>query len=356
MGVYYNIMVNGYREHTLAPDCKTKAEARKYGNRRKTIIKAMFDGLIPMDDKVKEFAEKLQNKNKPTVEIYTVGFLCNAIIKDYKKQENKTLNKIETHSVFFKDFFGEDLDIKTIDDYAIKDMINELKTHKNKKGELISTTTVNRYMSTLRRAFNILKKNKEVDIWMNPCEDTKAYPEKPKEKKIVPPERMSEFLSYLPQPQRDMVELDFNIGLRFTNIFKLNKTQIDLKNDRINIAPEDNKSKKWIKKKINKKAKEIIQKYYKDHEHYLFVHKDEKYKGLPFSSIKRSWATAAKAIGIPELTPHDARRSFGTRIYKKTKDIYLTMEALDHSDPKVTKAYVITEASEVDKTIDNLYD
>lgn len=45
-------------------------------------------------------------------------------------------------------------------------------------------------------------------------------------------------------------------------------------------------------------------------------------------------------IDIPDLNPHDLRRTFGHLIYAATRDIMLTMTLLGHSDPKVTMRYL----------------
>lgn len=364
MSFYYNIMASGklakkYREHLIAPDCSTASEAKKYGNRRKEIVKAMLDGLVPMDERVKSFVEAQQKINKPVVMTYTVKLLCDALINDYKKSNHKSIDKIETHTDFFKAFFGEDRNIKTIDEDDITDMIIELRTHKNKKGETLSNATINRYMSSLRRAFNIIKNNKKIDFWINPCDGIKKFTEKEAKKNIIQKEQQQDFLDGFTKKtavQKDIVELNLQLGLRINNVLLLNKNQIDLQNLVISIAPDENKTEENIKLKINKRAEEIIKKYYDNAEHYLFTHKSGKYKGQPFKSINKALKTAGKSINFENMTTHDIRRTVGTRVYKNTGNILIAQKVLHHKSSKTTEIYLDVSQQEINDAIDGLAD
>lgn len=359
MGVYYEIratgkLAEGYREHLIAPDCETKAEARKYGKRRQNIVKAMLDGLIPMDERVLTWYNQKLLEHKEIIGYYSVDFLCKVLVEDYKKRGNKTLDKMETHTLFFKSYFGMEKDIKTLKRIDIEAMINELRTHTNKKEETLSNSTINRYLSSIRRAFNILIDDENIDIWVNPCRGVKKLPEDNQKKTIIPKSLDEAFLSSFTsrsEIQRDMFELNLNTGLRISNITRLNKVQIYLGERRIKIEPKDNKGKKNIDKYINDRALELILKYYYNARFYLFINPKT---GEPFKDLRKSFKNAAKKIGMPNLTIHDLRRSFGTRIYKDTKDIDLTREALDQSDISTTMRYIATKKREVDSAIKNL--
>lgn len=70
--------------------------------------------------------------------------------------------------------------------------------------------------------------------------------------------------------------------------------------------------------------------------------------------IEASIKNSARKAGIEGLTPHDIRRTFGTRIYKKTKDIDLARKALDHTSIETSMRYIITDESEVDKAMEEI--
>ena len=46
------------------------------------------------------------------------------------------------------------------------------------------------------------------------------------------------------------------------------------------------------------------------------------------------------AIGVPQLRPHDLRRTFAQRLWEGTKDLLIVQECLGHSSPNTTKRYL----------------
>lgn len=350
----YNFMLKGYREH-LTLNCKSKKEAIAIENERKTIVNLMLENKIAPDERVKKFLDKQNRKNN---KIYTLNFLCDALKRDYKEKNNTSIHKIQTHIDFFISYFKSDRDVKTINEDDIIEMIGVLETHKNKKGEYIGNATINRYMSTLKRGYNVLNNDKKINLNYYPFKDERLKKRSERKKKIItiPKEAERDFFNAFPIPQNHIVELYFNLGLRISNILNLNKNQIDLINKRIILKPAENKGRKEINLKLNKRALEIILLYYDKADYYIFTHPSGKYKGERYKSIRKSWKTAALAIGLQGSTPHDGRRTFGTKIYKKNKDILLAQKLLYHSDPKTTLAYLGIEQEEMDAAIDSLND
>lgn len=52
---------------------------------------------------------------------------------------------------------------------------------------------------------------------------------------------------------------------------------------------------------------------------------------------------------------HDLRHTFGTRLYKETKDIHLVQRAMNHSDVQTTLRYVHTDYSDVQEAMERLH-
>lgn len=367
MGIYqasngkfrYSFMASGklahkYREHSTLKECVTKAEAKKYCEKRQKAVEAMLDGIIPMDEKVKTWYDNnvLKQKIKDN-SIITVEYMCNRLVKKAEELNLSTLEKIKMHANEIKKYFGAERDVKDIEDTDINQFLKYISnTHLNKKGKTISNSTENRYLSSIRRAFNILITDKKIDLWINPCMNIKKKQEVKKKKMILAKENEEKFFnSFTSEIQRDIYMLDLQLGFRISNILNLNKPQIDIENRRIRIEPKDNKGRKIIDKKINNKAFEIIMKYYDKAEYYLFLNP---VTGKPFKSLRKSFKNSARKAGIEGLTPHDIRRTFGTRIYKKTKDIDLARKALDHTSIETSMRYIITDESEVDKAMEEI--
>lgn len=353
----YSFMASGkfakkYREHSTIEDCKNKAEAKKYCEKRQKAVEAMLDGIIPMDERVKEWYDKqLRIERITNHSIVTVGYMCSRLID--KAAELTTLAKIKMHAKVITEYFGEDKDVKEISDTDIKEFLQYVrKTHKSHNGKEISNATENRYLSSIRRAFNIIISDKKIDVWVNPCNGIRKKQETRKKKLILTREVEEQFFkTFRNDIQRDIYMLDLQLGFRINNVLKLNKEQIDLVNERIRIEPKDNKGKKFIDKKINKKAMEIIKKYYYKADYYLFVNPKT---GKPYTTLRKSFKRCARMVGLDNLTPHDIRRTFGTRIYKKTGDIDLTRKALDHTSIETSMSYIITTESEVDKAMEEI--
>ena len=344
---YYNIMVNGYREHLIAPNCKTKEEAIEYAQKRKEAIQLMFDGIIPMDKRLSNWVFKKEVKENKKI---TVEILCQYLLDDYKEKGNKTYNKAVTHTVFFINYFGKDTDIEKVDKFAIKKMKQELKKRKNKQGKNIDSATINRYMSTLRRAFNVLKENGKINY--NPCDTIKKEKETPKKCDVIPPSVIKEFLMRMKAPQRHIVELDYNLGFRIGNILRLKKEQINLETKIITIHKEDNKGKKNIKKKINDKALKIIKMYWDSNDtEYLIVNKKT---NKPYTTILKEIKRVSKEMDLGYVLQKSLRKSFGTNFYLQTRDLKKTQAALDHSSPVVTDLYIQIDTLEVDEEMEKL--
>ena len=52
---------------------------------------------------------------------------------------------------------------------------------------------------------------------------------------------------------------------------------------------------------------------------------------------------------------HDLRHTFGTRLYRETKDIHLVQRAMNYSDVQTTMRYVHTDHSDVQEAMEKLH-
>jgi len=119
------------------------------------------------------------------------------------------------------------------------------------------------------------------------------------------------------------------------------------------ILRENNKGKKYIRIRLNNTAYNIVKKYYDSAEDYLFVNPDT---NRPFNSIKKSFKTAAKKVGIPDLLPKDLRRTVGTKLYKEGKSLRVIRDVLHHSDVSTTERYLGITPQELDEAYLSLDD
>ena len=73
-------------------------------------------------------------------------------------------------------------------------------------------------------------------------------------------------------------------------------------------------------------------------------------KGV-YSLVKRYGALA----GMPEISPHDLRRAFGTRLLNVTGNIRIVQEILGHSNVNTTEAYTAVTNNNKEEAISSLY-
>lgn len=80
------------------------------------------------------------------------------------------------------------------------------------------------------------------------------------------------------------------------------------------------------------------------------------YRGNRISTRSVEYLVKKYAISsVPgkRITPHKLRATFGTALYNKTGDIYLTAEALGHNDVNITKEYYANLSDEKLKAVRN---
>ena len=157
------------------------------------------------------------------------------------------------------------------------------------------------------------------------------------------------------QSQRNLLlfSLGINTGLRISDILNL-KTENVKNQDYITLI--EKKTKKYRKIKLSKILKQIIKKYVKtmNNDDYLF--KSRKGKNKPISRIQayRIIKSACKQTNINQnFGTHTLRKTFGYHFYKKTKDIVLLQNILNHSSQSVTLRYIGLTQDWIDKSLNN---
>lgn len=141
-------------------------------------------------------------------------------------------------------------------------------------------------------------------------------------------------------------------GLRISDVLKFKVKDV--------LSPVYNiREKKTNKQKVyefNKYLKREIEEYIKskDENEYLFKSRTGKNKPI---TRQRAYQILKKACAqncIYNVGTHTLRKTFGYHMYKKTKDVALLMEILNHSSPDITLRYIGINQEIGNKTIGNL--
>lgn len=331
---YCNGRVNSERYHNLCIGAKTEKEAKAIEDGIRFQIRQEQLGLVKKEEKIR---------------VYSVKFMCKKYL-EYSEATKLTYKKDVTHTNFFLSFFGENKDILEILPIDIEKMKIQLKTHKNKRGEYLSNATVNRYLSSLKKAYNVMIKNKYIHY--NPCNEVEKLVEDCKRDVVIPQNIQKEFLRALPSRlHRVFALIGIHTGLRKMNIFKLTKNQVYLNERCIKIPKTGNKGKKYLVIPLNRLMVRIIRPYYNNAEDYLFLNSET---GKPFTTILKAIKTAGKKVGIEDLHFHDLRRTFGTRLNQKNVNLRVIQELLGHSDVSTTQRYLSVAASDKECAVESL--
>jgi len=107
---------------------------------------------------------------------------------------------------------------------------------------------------------------------------------------------------------RDITEIAFNTGLRWSNISAMEWSQVDLVRKRAWIHPDQAKAKKPIGVPLNDAAVSVIRRQIGLHERYVFAR-----NGVPRKqSDMGQWRRACERAGITNFRFHDTRHTWAS--------------------------------------------
>lgn len=334
---YCRGQVNDQRYHKLCDGAKTEKEAIALEDGIRYQLRQVQLGLVKKEEEKKT--------------VYTVEFMCKKYL-EYSKANKATYDKDITHTDFFKLYFGEKTDILSIKPLDVENMRLELKTHNGRKERKLSDATVNRYFSSLQRAYNVLIENEYIDY--NPCNKVKKYVEDNIRNVVLPIDKQAKFLKLLPSDiHRIIVLVALHTGLRKNNVLRLQKSQVHINGKKkfIKIEKTLNKGKKELIIPLNSLIYKLIVPYYNNTNDYLFLNKQT---GEPYTRMDKAIRTAGKGVGIEDLHFHDLRRSFGTRLIEQGASLRVIQDLLGHSSISTTQRYLSITASEKEAALELL--
>lgn len=159
-------------------------------------------------------------------------------------------------------------------------------------------------------------------------------------------ESVKKWMRTAPTHLRHFTMIAVYSGLRTANILSLKGSQINI-------------SRKYIET-IGKGGKKIHAAIVDELLQYIIandLHKQDyaiTFQGKPVKSIRTTWNTHCKAMGLTGLRRHDLRHTCGTWIYEETGDLLAVKEHLHHSDIKTTLRYTHTKKDKQLKTLNKM--
>ena len=340
----------------------TKNRLRTNCPNKEYIQKIIFDKqaeiqqhILELNSEQKEYTPtSLLNDQKNKFELKTVCQFYLELIEQYA-QESKCGNRLIYKSSFnsLKTFTHDKLDIpfSDIDTDWLKRYEKWLRSKGNKE------TTISLMFRTLRSTYNKAIKAKCARKSDYPFDDYKINKfDTTTQKRAIAKTDVLKFTTEVQSiGKQQYMELSKDIfvfsylcgGINFTDIANL--TNENIQNGRLHYIRQ--KTKKTIKIGIPQEAMQIIEKYSKESNGYLFpilnskVHKTALQKQNRIHKIlgkvNKNLKLLAAQLGVEaNVTTYVARHSFASVLKKSGVNIALISEALGHSDIATTQIYL----------------
>jgi len=300
---YLDINFEGKRIRRGIKGARTKTEAQ-------AALTAIKSDILRGEFKFKE-------ENRILFEDFANEYLEYA--KDNKrswKSDRTSLNKL---TPFFKDMLLSKITPKHIDTYI------------NKRIKEVKPASVNRELACLKHMYSLARKWRLVDE--NPVKEVKLFRERKIEIDILDKEEIKHLIEATNGHLRAIIILALNTGMRKGEILNLKWKDIDF--DKYFIFISETKSGVERKIPMNSLVVQALRNIKRESE-YVFYNPETKDR---IKDVKRSFKTACKQIGIPNLRFHDLRHSAATYMVTGGIDLVTVSEILGHSDIKMTMRY-----------------
>ena len=160
-----------------------------------------------------------------------------------------------------------------------------------------------------------------------------------------------------------IIDIALSAGLRASEICNLKIKDIHTGKGENSVFVENGKGKKDRLVKIGEKLKKHLKEYISwkkrageliDPDAYLFI--TERSPKMTLSAIQKRFKHWTKACGLKEhYSIHSARHTYGTMLYRNTKDLRMVQKQLGHSSCQVTEVYADVLDEDTEKAVNALY-
>lgn len=162
-----------------------------------------------------------------------------------------------------------------------------------------------------------------------------------------------------PAAARDLVMLEafLGTGIRLAELVGLDIADVDLDAKRITIRAKGGRVETRF---VNSDLRTTLRKYLRrradipSHSSALFLsNRNERITGRQVQIRFEQWLAWA-GIDREGLTVHSLRHTFGTRLYRKTKDLVLVGKAMGHRTTEATRIYVHDDQEALEEAVEGM--
>ncbi len=271
---------------------------------------------------------------------YTLSHLIDQYIRLHLHRFPHRLEDQTHHLKWWQLHFGDRL-LVDITPSLLAEAKNMLLTEPTVQNKKRTGSTVNRYLSSLSKAFSLAAREWE---WItdNPFQKVSKLKENPGRTRFLTREELHSLLYHCkesPNPNLYPIVLTAaSTAMRFGEIIELRWRHVDLKKQLITIEISKNGDRRVVP--ISNQLRAVIEmlNVSKNSEDYLFPSKNP-LKRHPGSMIRKAFLKALENAGISGFKFHDLRHTCASHLAMNGATQGELMEILGHRSPTMTKKY-----------------
>lgn len=317
-----------------------KSDARRLLARREgSIADGKFEGLRPLKT--------------------TVNDLLNLLIKDVELKKLKSSGDIKRYVALLREYFGPVkaayVATEQIMDYRLKRKSGELRLGIKREKDIVSDSTINMELGTLRRAFVLGMKhepplvNRVPNISIISVDNVRTG--------FLEYEDFLKLREVLADYLKVMLTIGYFTGMRVGEIRNLQWKQIDIINGMMRLEPGTTKNKSGRNVPMVPELKEFIEKWWMEsmtkYPDCPWVIHDKGHKNV---THYKAWERATEKAGLKGLIFHDLRRSAVRNLSRAGVPMTIAMKISGHKTDTIYRRYDIPVERDLMDARDKLAD
>jgi integrase len=281
--------------------------------------------------------------------------IAQLVEKDYELNKYKSAKDIELrhrlHIIpYFGNFKANRITESDIDSYVL-----------HRRSEGASNATINRELTTIKRAYSLAIQKKIVSESDRP--HISMLKEDNVRKGFFEPDQFKAVLEKLPERHRPTARFAYITGWRKSEILSLQWRQVDFKARTVRLEAGTTKNDESRQfhftdelESVLLEQKEKADELAKDGKivPYVFFYPKGKRAGRRFHSIKKAWATACEDAEIPGRLMHDFRRTAVRNLVRAGVPERVAMKMTGHKTRSVFERYNIVSEADLTEAAERL--
>tara|TARA_Y100001963_G_scaffold89087_1_gene123098 strand:- start:10 stop:1101 length:1092 start_codon:yes stop_codon:yes gene_type:complete len=220
----------------------------------------------------------------------------------------------------------------------------------------MKNSSINHHVDELR-AFthwaSIVKGKREKLLSHNPLSDSDEWDKLPvpvSVDRVISDQDFERLIAAVPEDLKEIIWVDWQTGMRVSNIVRLRYDQIDFEAGGIELHPDEMKKGKSVFIDLEPELVEWFRKRRAAHPNHVYVWPSPQNvnKHRNVASVSQRFSIYAKKLGI-NATFHSIRHTFATRWIKNGVSLYMVGKFLSHKCLQSTQRYAHVEDLESQK-------